>query len=201
MLLIFLVNLSMENLFLVCLIPSLSIIEDVDVIRNEISDKYKVYESLKRPVHITLYNPVKISSLEMEKSFFKALESASFSESFSQVLKGFGSFAPHTIFIDVDRNAHIMQLQAQIKSALKPLALINQKDSFKFNPHLTIAFKDVKPETYASIMDEYKDKNFKREFFVDRFWVYKHIDKRWQPYKEFLFKNPKDEPKPLSLFD
>lgn len=191
----------MENLFLVCLIPPVSIVEDIDVIRNEISDKYNVYESLKRPAHITLYNPVKISSLEKEKSFFKTLDSASFSESFSQVLKGFISFVPHTVFIDVERNAYIMQLQAQIKSALKPLALLNEKDNFKFNPHLTIAFKDVKPETYSSIMAEYKDKNFKREFLVDRFSVYKHLDKRWQPYKEFVFKSPKDKLKPLSLFD
>ena len=191
----------MENLFLVCLIPPLSILEDIDVIRNEISDKYKVYESLKRPAHITLYNPVKISSLEKEKSFFNALEEASFFESFSQILKGFNSFTPHTVFIDVERNAYILQLQAQIKSALKPLTLLPEKDNFKFNPHLTIAFKDIKPETYSSIIDEYKDKIFKREFFVDRFSVYKHMDKRWQPYKEIVFKHPKDKPKPLSLFD
>lgn len=59
----------MENLFLICLIPPTTIIEDVDVIRNDISEKYKVYESLKRPVHITLYNPVKIPSFELEKVF------------------------------------------------------------------------------------------------------------------------------------
>lgn len=191
----------MENLFLVCLIPPISIVEDIDVIRGEISDKYKVYESLKRPAHITLYNPVKISSLEKEKSFFKALEEASFSEIFSQVLKGFNSFAPHTVFIDVERNQSIMHLQAQIKSALQPLALLPERDNFKFNPHLTVAFKDVKPATYSLIVDEYQTKNFKRVFFVDSFSVYKHLDKRWQPYKEFVLKNPQDKPKPLSLFD
>ncbi|MFC3562674.1 2'-5' RNA ligase family protein [Pedobacter jamesrossensis] len=191
----------MENLFLVCLIPPASIVEDIDAIRNDISDKYKVYVSLKRPAHITLYNPVKISSLEKEKIFFKALENAAFSESFSQIILNFNSFAPNTVYIDVDKNSHIMQLQAQIKLALKPLDLLPEKNNFKFNPHLTIAFKDIKPVTYPLIMQEYKGKNFKREFLVDRFSVYKHVDKRWQPFREFLFNNPNDKPKPLSLFD
>lgn len=71
----------------------------------------------------------------------------------------------------------------------------------KFTPHLTIAFKDVKLPVYQSIMDAYKDKNFKRTFNVNGFSVYKHLDKRWRPYKEFSFKNPDNKQKPLSLFD
>ncbi|WP_316830128.1 2'-5' RNA ligase family protein [Pedobacter aquatilis] len=191
----------MENLFLVCLIPPLSIAEDIDEIRNNISEKYNVFESLKRPAHITLYNPVKISSLANEAKFFKALEDASYSDAFHQVLKNFNAFEPHTVYIDVEQNDGIMKLQSQIKSALKPLNLIPAKDIMKFTPHLTIAFKDVKLPVYQSIMKEYGAKNFKRTFNVNSFSVYKHTDKRWRPYRDFAFKNPADKPKPLSLFD
>jgi len=111
----------MENLFLVCIVPPISIIEDIDVIRNHISEKYQVFESLKRPAHITLYNPVKISSLEKEKQFFRALEDAAYSISFNQVIKNFNSFLQHTIYIDVEQNNDLMKLQAQLKSELKPL--------------------------------------------------------------------------------
>ncbi|RZL44661.1 MAG: 2'-5' RNA ligase family protein [Pedobacter sp.] len=191
----------MENLFLVCLIPPVSIVEDIEVIRNDISIKYNVLESLKRPVHITLYNPVKIDSLVTEKEFFKALENASYMESFSQILKNFNSFPQHTFYIDVEQNANLMKLQAQIKAELKPLKLIPSKDIIKFTPHLTIAFRDIKPMVYDSIMEEYKQKNFKRSFPVSGFSVYKHIDKSWRPFREFEFKNPDLKPKPLSLFD
>ncbi|MCZ4222143.1 2'-5' RNA ligase family protein [Pedobacter rhodius] len=191
----------MENLFLVCLIPPAPIVEDIDEIRNNISEKYSVFESLKRPAHITLYNPVKISSYEQEKKFFKVLEDASYLDAFEQVLRNFSSFAPHTVYIDVVQNDNIMKLQAQIKAALKPLNIIPAKDVMKFTPHLTIAFKDVKLPVYQLIMDEYKDKNFKRTFTVSGFSVYKHLDKRWRPYKEFPFKNPDGQPKALSLFD
>lgn len=191
----------MENLFLVCLIPPASIIEDIDEIRNNISEKYNVFESLKRPAHITLYNPVKISSHEQEEKFFKVLENASYLDPFEQILRNFSSFAPHTVYIDVVQNDNIMKLQAQIKSALKPLNIIPAKDVMKFTPHLTIAFKDVKLPVYQLIMEEYKDKSFKRTFAVNGFSVYKHLDKRWRPYKEFPFKNPDKQPKPLSLFD
>jgi len=191
----------MENLFLVCLVPPASIVEDIDEIRNYISEKYQVYESLKRPAHITLFSPVKLSSEIEETKFFKALNNASFAEPFKQVLKNFNSFAPHTIYIDVQQSTGIMNLQAQISHEIKPLALTTEKNSFKFTPHLTIAFKDIKPAVFTLITDEYKDKKFKREFPVSGFSVYKHIHKRWQPYKEYPFKSPKDKPRPLSLFD
>ncbi|GGI24941.1 2'-5' RNA ligase family protein [Pedobacter mendelii] len=191
----------MENLFLVCLIPPISIVEDVDEIRNQISEQFDVFESLKRPAHITLCSPLKISSLEQEKKFFNALENASYFKPFTQVLKNFKSFPQHTIYIDVEQSETLMKLQSQIKVELKHIALISNKDVIQFTPHLTIAFKDVKPLVYSLIMKEYKDKNFKRTFNVSGFSLYKHIDKKWRPYKDFLFKNPDHKQKPLSLFD
>ena len=68
----------MENLFLVCLIPPKDIVDDIDNLRNFISEKFKVFESLKRPVHLTLYDPVKITSLSQEESFFNALNNAAY---------------------------------------------------------------------------------------------------------------------------
>lgn len=188
----------MENLFLVCLVPPADIVADIDEIRTYISDKFKVYESLKRPAHITLYPPVKLSSQEAEKKFFKALEGASFNIHFTQVLRNFNSFTERTFYLDVERNEGLMNLEKQITKALQPLKLLQRKE--KFNPHLTLAFKDVKPPVFKLISAEFKARKFKREFPVASFSVYKHIDKRWQPYKEFHFKNIADKPKPLTLF-
>jgi len=191
----------MENLFLVCLIPPVSIVEDVDVIRNEIADQFNVHESLKRPAHITLYNPVKLSSQEQEEIFFNKLDEVAFASPFTQVLKNFSSFPPHTVFIDVEHSDGIMNLQAEINKALKSLPFLEKTSQPKFNPHLTVAFKDVKLTVFPLIMDEYKERKFKRSFEVSGFSVYKHIDKRWQPFKECAFKNPYEKPRPLSLFD
>ncbi|MBB6239244.1 2'-5' RNA ligase [Pedobacter sp. AK013] len=188
----------MENLFLVCLVPPISIVEDIDEIRTYISDKFKVYESLKRPAHITLYPPVKLAAFDIEKSFFKALADASFSLPFTQVLRNFNSFPEHTFYLDVEQNEGLMRLEKQITKALQPLKLIEKKE--KFNPHLTLAFRDVKPPVFKQISAEFKDRKFKREFQVSSFSVYKHTDKRWQPFKEFHFKDPGTKPKVLSLF-
>jgi 2'-5' RNA ligase len=191
----------MENLFLVCLVPPVSIVEDIDEIRSYISEKFNVHESLKRPAHITLFPPVKLSSQEAEKRFFKALEDAAFSTPFTQVLRNFNSFPEHTFYLDVERNEEIINLEKQIKKELLPLKLQEKRDTNKFNPHLTLAFKDVKPPVFQQISAEFKDRKFKREFLVSSFSVYKHQDKRWQPYKEFTFKHPDTKPKTLSLFD
>lgn len=198
---IFSIFVAMENLFLVCLVPPASIIEDVDEIRNYISDKFNVHESLKRPAHITLYPPVKISSQETEKKFFNALKAASYFNPFNQVLKNFNAFPEHTFYIDVERNDGIMSLEKQIRTELQPLKLLDKKDSNKFNPHLTLAFRDLKTPVFQEILAEFKDRKFKREFQISSFSVYKHMDKRWQPYKEIAFQNVADKPKIPSLFD
>jgi len=190
----------MENLFLVCLVPPVSIIEDIDDIRKFISEKFDVHESLKRPAHITLYNPVKLTSLVQEQKFFGALNRAAHSEPFNQVLKNFNSFPEHTFYLDLEQNEGIMNLKLEINKELKPLALINARENFKFTPHLTLAFKDVKPEVFRAITAEFKDRKFKRQFSVAGFSVYKNIDKKWQPFKEIAFKPAIEKPKPLSLF-
>ncbi|MDQ0638198.1 2'-5' RNA ligase [Pedobacter sp. W3I1] len=189
----------MENLYLVCLVPPVSIAEDIDEIRTYISAKFNVHESLKRPAHITLYPPIKLSSLAAEKRFFKVLENAAFSVPFIQVLRNFNSFPEHTFYLDVEQNEGLMTLEKQITKALQPLKLLEKKE--KFNPHLTLAFRDVKPPIFKQIAAEFKDRKFKREFPVSSFSVYKHMDKRWQPFKEFSFKDPETKPKTLSLFD
>ena len=188
----------MENLFLVCLVPPVSVTEDIDEIRTYISEKFNVHESLKRPAHITLYPPVKLSAYDAEKRFFNALADAAFSQPFTQVLRNFNSFLEHTFYLDVEQNEGLVSLEKQITKALQPLKLIAKKE--KFNPHLTLAFRDVKPPIFKQISAEFKDRKFKREFQVSSFYVYKHMDKRWQPFKEFSFKDPNTKPKALSLF-
>ena len=93
-----------------------------------------------------------------------------------------------------------MNLQKQIKKALIPLKLDSQRDNFKFTPHLTLAFKDVKPPVFDSIINTFKDRKFKRTYTVSGFSVYKHMDKKWQLYKEFPFKNPQENPADRDLF-
>ncbi|WP_145855952.1 2'-5' RNA ligase family protein [Pedobacter suwonensis] len=188
----------MENLFLVCLIPPVSIADDINEIRTYIADKFNVRESLKRPAHITLYPPVKLSGYDADERFFKALTDASFNQRFTQVLQNFNSFPEHTFYLDVEQNEGLMLLEKQITKALQPLKLIGKKE--KFNPHLTLAFRDIKP-VFKQICAEFKDRKFKREFEVSSFSVYKHVDKRWQPFKELPFKDPDTKPKTLTLFD
>ena len=189
----------MENLFLVCLIPPKDIVDDIDNLRNFISEKFKVFESLKRPVHLTLYDPVKITSLSQEESFFNALNNAAYSESFDQILLNFNSFPEHTFYIDAEQNQGIMNLKKQIDEELKPMKLV-EKNRPKFNPHVTLAFRDLKPEVYRELITEFKDRKFKRKFLVSAFSVYKHDGKRWQAFKEIPFKSPSEKPKPLTLF-
>jgi|GEM_PF-416572 len=194
-----LVFLKMENLFLVCLIPPAHLVEEIDELRKFISEEFNVHQSLKRPAHITLYEPVKLTSKTREETFFGALQDAAYSAPFEQILTNFGSFPEHTFYINVVQNNDIMLLKSQIDDALRPMHLF-EKNRPKFTPHVTLAFRDVQPPVCRAIVAAFKDRKFKRSFVVSGFSVYKHDGKIWQPYREIPFKSPADKAKPLSLF-
>lgn len=121
--------------------------------------------------------------MPQEQKFFSALDRAAYSEPFHQVLKNFNSFPEHTFYLDVEKNEGIINLKLQIDHELKPMKLL-KKDRPKFNPHVTLAFKDFKPEVCRYIIAEFKDRTFKRKFAVSGFSVYKHNGIRLQPFTE-----------------
>ncbi|RZK89634.1 MAG: hypothetical protein EOO98_10095 [Pedobacter sp.] len=104
-----------------------------------------------------------------------------------QIITQFLNYVPDFIFAE------------KIDQKLKPMELL-ENNRLKFNPHVTLAFRDVKPEVCRQIIAAFKDRTFKRKFIVSGFSVYKHNGKRWQPFKEILFKMPAEKPKALTLF-
>ena len=48
-----------------------------------------------------------------------------------------------------------------------------------FNPHLTVAYRDLTSENFEKAWEEYEDKDFKERFDVQKVGLYKHFNQRW----------------------
>lgn len=186
------------SLYLTAILPPVPLAEEIDEVRIEISEKYRVYKALKPPVHITLFRPVNVDD-DIEKYLIQWLKPVTHLHNpFEQQLENFDSFNNHTVFIRVLKNAHLQKLQKDIsavfnKNKIDPREV---KGNTSFNPHVTVAYRDVPPEVFAEIWEGYKNRRFKRSFNVDRFTLLKHDGHRWSILKEF----PLQKPEMLQLF-
>jgi 2'-5' RNA ligase len=152
------------------------------------------------PVHITLGHLFNFIP-EQESYLIKRIRAYSRSIApFEQQLVNFGSFKSHTVFIKATQNLNIAELNyvsSYIAGGKKSSYHFNGKIN-SFQPHLSIAYRDLTEELYPSVWEEYKDKAFEAEFTVNNFTLVKWNAEtyKWDNLHHF----PLEGSKPLTLF-
>lgn len=191
----------MTNLYLIAILPSEDLSRQINDIRVHCSEKFGVQKALKPPVHITLYRPFKMDET-FEPRMLKLLKSATGDlPPFKQDLENFEAFDMHAVVIRALKNPQIMKLQRSVASVFRKNEIDKLPagtENMSFRPHLTIAYRDIQPEVFPMIWDEYKDARFKRTFTVNEFSLLRHDGKQWNRIIDFKLSHP---PAQTRLFD
>jgi len=186
------------SLYLTAILPPAILAEEIDEIRREISEKYKVYAALKPPVHITLFRPLnhKESREDHLLSILKPISTRH--RPFRQELLNFDSFNIQTLFLNAVKNPLLQNLQKDVAAAFTKNKIDPKevRGSTRFHPHITVAYRDIPPEIFPVLWEEFKSRRFKRSFTVDHFSLLKHNGQKWCMLKEF----PLQMPEILTLF-
>ena len=180
----------MTSLYFIAILPPEELSEQIDDIRKECAERFQVKAGLKPPVHITLYRPFHLEQ-ELENHLIKSLSTVTYSHSpFEQQLENFDSFNAHTLYIRAIKNPKLAALQKNITSVIlrHKLDVREVKGNTLFTPHVTIAYRDIPPETFPLIWETFKDKKFKRSFMTERFALLKHDGKKWNVLKNYGLK-------------
>lgn len=171
----------MESLFFIAILPPLAISDAIEEIRKQCSLEHQVYSALKPPVHITLA-PTFIIDSKLESKLISSLEHCQNFQPFDQELRDYNGFPPKVVFINANKNPGITALRKTITDHLKPYL---KKKPGTFNPHVTIAYRDVEESVYYQIMKTYSKKRFRINFNVNKFALLKHDGKKWNIFREF----------------
>jgi 2'-5' RNA ligase len=175
------------SLYLTAIMPPAELAEQILEIKNELSDRFQIYAALKPPVHITLYRPLNIEN-DFESHLIKVLKPIGYNHApFKVDLLNFDCFIIQTLFISVVKSSLLGDLQKEISSVFHKNKIDpkEHKGNTTFHPHITVAYRDIPPEVFPIIWDEYKNKKFRRSFLVDHFSLLKHDGKQWQIFREF----------------
>lgn len=176
-----------QSRYFVALIPPEPIQSEVQKIKEHFRDEYFSRGALRSPGHVTLLMPF-LWKQKKEEQLNDLLVQATNVKSFSLTFDGYGAFVPRTIFIKNQESLELIDFQKGLAQfAKRNMNLFNATHNRGYNPHMTVAFRDLKKDRFATAWEEFKDKPFYAEYQVSSFWLLKHDGERWNAYREFQF--------------
>ncbi|MEO5911459.1 MAG: 2'-5' RNA ligase family protein [Pelobium sp.] len=175
----------MKGLYFIAIVPPKPVDERIHQIRMEFAEKYHSEEALKPPVHLTLKEPFTMDTKEELVLKRKLSFIATQCQQFEHILKGFGRFQKHTIFIAAEKHKFLAGLKNALKKMFRTSFYYVQQDQMPFNPHYTIAYRDIDDKYFEIAFAEYQDKNFYEKFICNKFILFKHDGKQWHNIEEF----------------
>lgn len=177
--------------YFIAILPPEPLLSEIQNIKQSVFDNYQSKGALRSPGHITLHMPFSFDESKEDK-LIQCLSAFKFDKSFSVSLKNYDCFEPRVVFINVEEQIELFDLQKQLVNHVKrTLNIFNQSDDMRgFRPHVTIAFRDLKKPTFYKVWEEYKMKPFSADFICNSFSLLKQQTEEWIVFKNFETSHP-----------
>jgi 2'-5' RNA ligase len=155
----------------------------VTALKEEIAEKFGSKYALRLPPHITLIPPFEFPDADIQTVTQTQDEALWGFNAFDLQMKNFGAFGNRVIYIDVVRQELLASIYRQLVLAYKGLGK-NIDGSKPFNPHATIANRDLTAARFEHAWPAFANRQFSAGFKVDEIYLLKHIDGRWQLFHQ-----------------
>lgn len=158
-------------------------------IKTAFRETYGPYVMAGGKPHVTLAKFVVWQMME-EKIVNRLKVIAMGMPAFKVLLKDYGNFPSHTIFINVTTKLPIQNLVKEIRSAKRLMKSPDHEPYFITEPTITIARK-LNPEQFAKSSVEFAHRNFTGSFIADGMLLLKRPEggKAYQIVQRFEFMN------------
>lgn len=174
--------------YFLALVPPAEIFEKAEEIKIRIREEFGIKYALKSPPHITLKMPFSYNEVKEDKLIGLLGEHLKDQKSFPVKISGVGTFGNRVIFLRIEESAMLRQLQEKLKVFCKrELHLIDELSDRNYHPHLTVAFKDLKPSHFAEVLTRVRQMVFDAEFSTVDLVLLKRTDGKWIIHKKVGF--------------
>lgn len=161
---------------------------EIMAFKEYVREHFQSKAALRSPAHITLHMPFEWK-LKREEELIRTLHNFTFPEKVSIELRNFNCFEPRVVYVDVNANAALADLQQKLVQHVKQnLCLMNEAGNKRgFHPHVTIAFRDLGKTKFREAWAHFKTQAYQAGFSTSCFHLLKHAPGSWHVYKEFNF--------------
>ena len=171
----------MQNaIFFIAIIPDPEIGDEVRAFQKYVSENFESHRALRAPPHITLIPPFKwrlddISKLESEMEVFVKTQHV-----VKIQLNNFSAFPPRVIYVGVEENIKLNNLQGDLKHfLLSKLEIKSDRPERRFHPHMTVAFRDLRKNTFPKAWTHFSELTYQRVFVARQIVLLQHSGARW----------------------
>ena len=169
------------NLYFIAIVPDEPVNAEVMNFKTEIKNRVDSKAALRSPPHITLRMPFQWKE-KKEQVLTNSLDTlASEQSAFNINLENFGAFAPRVVYVNVIASDTLSKLNLSIQKLARAEWHIYPKttNSRPFNPHMTIAFRDLKKPQFFSAWEDFEQRKYKTQFSANSISLLKHNGKNW----------------------
>lgn len=177
-------------LFFIALLPPEDIAEEATAFKEQAARRFHSRRALNSPPHITLQPPFRWPEERIGEIESLLADFAKTATPFQQELRDFDCFKPRVVFVNVVLNDALQDLAARLAAAMTPLIGEDQIEKRPYHPHMTVAFKDLKPRYFYPAWEYFSRQKYARSFRADALCLLKFQAPRWMVVKSFAFKNP-----------
>lgn len=169
---------SEKSLFFIAIIPSNDVYGVIKGHQKIMSEQFDSHKSYGHIPHITLVPPFRID-VELEKDLINLIKDVKI-EANKIKIKGFNHFKKHTIFIDMEFNEKLSELHTTLFDKLNSTNWFEKKLTYyqRFNPHITIGYKDLK-STFKEAWGYFENQKIEEEFTISSISILKYDGEKW----------------------
>lgn len=178
------------RLYFVAVVPEEPVYSEVLAFKSEFRDRFNSSVALRSPPHITLHMPFQWQEKKEEHLLSSLNHLALLHQPFKIILEDFGAFIPRVIYVQVHENIILNTIQKEVnRNAATNWHIYQRANSRPFEPHMTIAFRDLKKPMFTEAWLDFEQRKYKAEFTVSDLCLLKHNGKAWEILQKFAFNN------------
>jgi 2'-5' RNA ligase len=172
--------------YFIAIVPEGAIQDAVTEIKYRLREEFGLKYALKSPPHITMKMPFLYNENKETRLFHLVEEFFSVEKKMVLGLSGFRSFRQRVIYIRVKYPPELMEMQQRLASFCKSkMNLPVELSDLNYQPHMTVAFQDLKKDKFSEYMDFLNTINVRYDFMVENAGLLKKGDYKWGLYKRF----------------
>ncbi|MNS83127.1 RNA 2',3'-cyclic phosphodiesterase [compost metagenome] len=181
-----------ESLYLIALLPDATVTQEVNELKVLFAENFNTRKGQHIIPHITLQPPFGMTHEAMSQLVNNLIQFSEEEQPLQIQLDGFGYFLnprSDVIFIKPVYNPLLQRFHRHLMCFLRKNGFSVSDTSKRFNPHITIAYRDLKREETLKAWPLLENQPYLREFDVNEFYLLKHNGKTWQKYASFPLSN------------
>lgn len=174
--------------YFIALVPPEPIFSEAMAFKQYFAEHYSSKGALKSPAHITIHMPFSLKDNRLPLLHDRlTLLCAQISSELVQ-LHGFGAFVPRVIYIHVQHSNWLQNLYKSVASLMRTFQQFNSDyGGHGFSPHLTIAFRDLKPAIFHRAWSEFENRLLQHQFTPSHLYLLRHDGQQWKLLHAFPF--------------